>query len=159
MLITAEQVISISFTHANTKTALIKDAYILAAQEDFIKPALGVDLYNLIVSEKESGTYTGLNQTLYETWILKALAFYVKLLILPDMNVNTTNAGLVGNNTEFSSQVESQKRAELAQATRQMADVFIKGAMNYISENYASFNTYYSDSTPTKTKTTGGFIV
>lgn len=159
-LITAQQVIDYSFTNANTKATLIKDAYIFAAEHDYLKPAIGEDLYNAIVTEKDS-TWTGLNQTLYETYLIKALAFYVKLLVLPDLNINTSNAGLMVNSTEFSSQATSSQRAELAESTRKMASIFIKGALSYIETHKESFTTYYQDDSDTRvtTKNYGGFVI
>lgn len=54
-LITASEVISKSFTNSNTDTALIKDSFIDIAQYNHLKPVIGEDLYNLIISEKNAG--------------------------------------------------------------------------------------------------------
>ena len=54
-LITASDVISKGFTNANTDTALIKDSFIDIAQHNHLRPAIGEDLYNKIISEKNEG--------------------------------------------------------------------------------------------------------
>lgn len=54
-LITASEVISIAFTNANTDTALIKDSFIDIAQYNHLRPVIGEDLYNKIMSIKNSG--------------------------------------------------------------------------------------------------------
>ena len=54
-LITASEVISIAFTNANTDTALIKDSFIEIAQYNHLRPVIGEDLYNKIMSIKNSG--------------------------------------------------------------------------------------------------------
>ncbi len=53
-LITASEVISKAFTNSNTDTALIKDSFIEIAQYNHLRPAIGEDLYNLIISEKSA---------------------------------------------------------------------------------------------------------
>tara|TARA_R100001015_G_C4559117_1_gene119325 strand:+ start:119 stop:838 length:720 start_codon:yes stop_codon:yes gene_type:complete len=53
-LITATQVIDTAFTNKNTDTYLVKPAFIEIAELNFIKPALGEDLYNLITEEKDT---------------------------------------------------------------------------------------------------------
>ena len=51
-LITASEVISTAFTNTNTDTALIKDSFIEIAQYNHLRPVIGEDLYNKIISEK-----------------------------------------------------------------------------------------------------------
>ena len=51
-LITASEVISIAFTNSNTDTSLIKDSFIEIAQYNHLRPVIGEDLYNKIISEK-----------------------------------------------------------------------------------------------------------
>jgi hypothetical protein len=53
-LITASEVISKAFTNANTDTALIKDSFIDIAMYNHLRPVIGEDLYNLIISEKNA---------------------------------------------------------------------------------------------------------
>ena len=53
-LITASEVISKAFTNSNTDTALIKDSFIDIAMYNHLRPVIGEDLYNLIVSEKNA---------------------------------------------------------------------------------------------------------
>ncbi len=54
-LITASEVISKAFTNSNTDTTLIKDGFIEIAQYNQLKPIIGEDLYNKIISEKNEG--------------------------------------------------------------------------------------------------------
>ena len=62
-LITASEVISKAFTNSNTDTALIKDSFIDIAQYNHLRPVIGEDLYNLIVSEKNAGVVWSLTAT------------------------------------------------------------------------------------------------
>ena len=54
-LITASEVISKAFTNSNTDTSLIKDSFIEIAQYNHLRPVIGEDLYNKIISEKATG--------------------------------------------------------------------------------------------------------
>ena len=54
-LITASEVISIAFTNANTDRYIIKDSFIEIAQYNHLRPVIGEDLYNKIISIKNSG--------------------------------------------------------------------------------------------------------
>lgn len=54
-LITASEVISKAFTNSNTDTSLIKDSFIDIAMYNHLRPVIGEDLYNLIMSEKNAG--------------------------------------------------------------------------------------------------------
>ncbi len=156
-LITAQQVINLSFTHADTDTYLIKDNHIFLAEVDFIQSKLGEDLYNLIVA----GSLTGKNAILYNSYILPALAYYVKWLVLPDMFANTTTSGIMTNTNEFSNSVSSSGRAELAQNTLNKAVSFIDLGVKYIEhpDNYQYFNAYRtSDQTKIYTSVKGGIV-
>lgn len=54
-LITASEVISKAFTNSNTDTALIKESFIEIAQYNHLKPVIGEDLYNKLMSIVNSG--------------------------------------------------------------------------------------------------------
>lgn len=158
-LITAAQVIELSFTHQSFDTTLIKAAYITMAELDFIKPVLGEDLYNLIAADPSA--LTGKNLTLYSTYIKPAMAYYVKYLTLPDIFINTTTSGLQINNREFSNSGAAKDRAELAAATLAVARSFIENAVKYIehTDNSAYFTTYTtSEETKVTGKIRGGII-
>lgn len=145
-LITATQVIDIAFTNSSTDTALVRDSLINVAELQYIKPALGKELYDLLVSEYPS-SWTGLNETLYTSYVQPALAYFVKLKCLPDMNINTTSQGLMSNNAEFSNQVASQMRAELAESTKQIAETYLAAGVDYIEDNLSSFVASNTDQT------------
>lgn len=158
-LITAAQVISTAFTNTSTDADLIKAQIIRSAEIQYIRPALGDDLYALIVSEHTADVWTLLNETLYDDYVQPALAYYVKLLCLPDLHMNTTSQGIMSNNAEFSTQVSSAMRAELAQATKQIADSIISDMIKYIEDNDSSFPTYSTGENRTERRMIGGFLV
>ena len=158
-LITAQEVITLSFTNASTQVGLIKDAYISRAELDFIKTRLGEDLYNVIAASPS--TLDGKNLILYSTYLKPAMAYFVKYLALPDLHMNTTSAGIQMNNREFSTTAQSKERAELANATLSMANSFLDNGIRYIEhlDNIDYFTTYRtSEETKPNTKLLGGII-
>ena len=66
-LITASEVISKAFTNSNTDTALIKDSFVEIAQYNHLRPVIGEDLYNKIISEKNAGVVWSLTATCVTT--------------------------------------------------------------------------------------------
>ena len=152
MLITAAQVIEMSFSNASTDPSLIKSQYIRAAQARFIRPLIGDDMYDELVAEKDANVYTGLNLTLIETYLQPALAFYVKLLCLADMRLNTTSQGLMINNSEFANSGNREDKADLAASTRDIADTLLNEAIKYIEDedNIDSFPLYLMANTNAK---------
>jgi len=157
-LITAAQVISLSFSNLSTDPSLIKAQMIRATELQYIKPAVGEDLYDLLIAE-HSSTYTGLNQTLVETYLQPALAYYVKLKMLPDLNMNTASQGIMVNTAEHANQATSSQRAELAESAKSSADALLKEAVRYIEDNESSFTLYTNSSDKTVGVLIGGFSV
>jgi hypothetical protein len=159
-LITAAQVISTAFTNSSFDEYMIKAQLIRSAEVQYIRPALGDELYALIVAEHTAGVYTLNNETLLEDYIQPALAYYVKLLVLPDLNVNTGSQGLMVNGSEFSTQATSSMRAELAQATKQIADSIISDMLKLITEDENdNYPTYNNGTNKTSKRSIGGFLI
>lgn len=159
-LITAAQVISTAFTNASFDDYLIRPQIIRSAEVQYIRPALGDELYALVVAEHEAGVYTLENQTLVEDYIQPALAYYVKMLVLPDLNINTGSQGLMVNGSEFSTQAVSSMRAELAQATKQIADSIIADMIKLITDDEDNnYPTFYTGSNITSKRAIGGFLI
>ena len=63
-LATAAEVISNSFTNANTDTALISNNTIVLSELAHIKSVLGVKFYEELKTQHNNGTLTADNQTL-----------------------------------------------------------------------------------------------
>ena len=159
-LITATQVINTSFTNTNTDADLIKAQLIRSAEIQYIRPALGDELYALLVAEHTAGVYTLENETLITDYVQPALAYYVKLLVLPDLNINTTSQGLMSNNAEFANQATSSMRAELAQATKQIADSIISDMIKLIEDDEDdNYPTYFTGTNITSKRAIGGFLI
>ena len=121
LLITAEQVIDNALTHKNVNKTLIKDAFIRASQEDYIRPVLN-DLYPILLQQIEADNVTTVNQTLLDEHIIPTMAFYVKAQVLPDLSLQQTSSGVVQFDNEFSSPVTNQQRADLIAKSLDIGD-------------------------------------
>lgn len=157
-LITTQQIVDIAMTNKSFDQYLLKAQLIRSAEVQYIRPALGDELYALVVAEHGSGTYTLGNETLVEQYIQPALAYYVKLLVLPDLNINTGSQGLMVNGSEFSTQATSSMRAELAQSTKQIADSIIADMIKLIEDNKDDYPTYFTGTNVTTKRLIGGFL-
>jgi hypothetical protein len=139
LLITAEEIIQKTGIRKGTDTGLINLHLIDAVQEEWIRPVLGVDLYNLIVAEAEACVYTNLNKTLHDDYIKPLLAHYVWSQVLPQLHVQTTNSGIQINNSEFANSPSNQQRADLSDSVNGIASSLCEKMIRYLDTNEASF--------------------
>ena len=159
-LINALEVIENALLHDNIDPSLIKDTFIEVSQEEHIRPILTQDLYDLIVSEKNSGTFTGLNETLLNDYIKPALAFFVILDILPTLTLRITNKGLMINNSETSQAATREERLDIMTRYRELGKTMLEKMERYLDDNSSSFITYQNGSSAIiTTKLKGGIIL
>lgn len=114
LLITKEEIISTCIAGRTFDIALIKDSMVDAAQEDFMRPAIGDDLYAEIVAQAAASGLTTLNQALIDQF-KPALAWYTLTKAGPLVMMNITAAGLQINNSEFASSGTDKQRADIYQ--------------------------------------------
>ena len=105
-LVTAAEVISNSFTNANTDTALISNNTILLAELAHIKPAFGRKFYEEIKTQHNNGTLTTANQTLVDDFLTRCLCWFVRFEVINEVQSNSTSAGIVHNIDEFATIID-----------------------------------------------------
>ena len=157
-LITQDRVASISFSNGETfEEGLIKGAIIEAAQLRWIKPMLGNDLWDLLETESEAGSYSASNQTLVDKLEIP-LAFFVKYEIIPDMSINQTAAGLQVLNTDFSTSATDSQRGNIQDQSLVHAKTILAEVTRWIEkiENSVNYPDYYKNSNEVSIK--GGII-
>lgn len=159
-LTTATEVIDNAFLHDNIDPSLIKDSYVEVSQEEHIRPILTQDLYDLIVSENNSGTFTGGNETLLNDYIKPALAFFVAADVVPHLSIRTTNKGLMINTSETSEAATREERTDIMKRYREQGATLLEKMTRYIEDNLTSFTTYQNGSSEViTTKRKGGIIL
>lgn len=151
-LITANEVISKAFVHGNIDPALIKAEFVEISQEEHLRPLLGIDMYDEIVSENNAGSFTGSNQTLLNTYIKPALAFFVARDIILHVAVRVSNKGVMINNGTESSPASKEDRASLIARYKEQGDTLLNKMVRYILDNDSAFPLYAPENTGTKFK-------
>ena len=106
-LVTAAEVISNSFTNANTDPALISSNSILLAELAHIKPVLGKKFYEELKTQHDpTGTLSTANQTLMDDFLTRTLCWFVRFEVINEVQSNSSSMGIVNNIDEFSSIVD-----------------------------------------------------
>ena len=80
-LITASEVISKSFTNANTDPYLISDNNLIIAELAHIKDELGVKFYGELKEQNNNGTLTVNNQTFLTDYLLEQIWMSLVMLL------------------------------------------------------------------------------
>jgi len=81
-------------TYTKSDPDLIKDEHIRRAQWQYIRPVLGKDFYDEILSEK-AATFSTANQTLYDDYIKPAMQYYSLSVAAVNMHAKSSNSGFV----------------------------------------------------------------
>tara|TARA_Y100000114_G_scaffold72368_1_gene66301 strand:+ start:4497 stop:5078 length:582 start_codon:yes stop_codon:yes gene_type:complete len=146
-LVTAAEVISNSFTNANTDTALISTNTILLAELAHIKPALGKKFYEEIKTQHHNGTLTTANQTLMDDFLTRTLCWFVRFEVISEVQNNSTSAGIVNNIDEFATIIDPSELNAYKQDTYRKSEIYLKDMIDYMEDEDqdGQYPTYESD--------------
>ena len=146
-LVTAAEVISNSFTNANTDTALISTNTILLAELAHIKPALGKKFYEEIKTQHHNGTLTTANQTLMDDFLVRTLCWFVRFEVISEVQNNSTSAGIVNNIDEFATIIDPSELNAYKQDTYRKSEIYLKDMIDYMEDEDqdGQYPTYESD--------------
>jgi len=146
-LVTAGEVISNSFTNANTDQALISDASILLAELAHIKSALGVKFYEELKTQHNGGTLTTANQTLVDDFLTRCLSWFVRFEVISEIQHNSSSSGIVHNIDEFSSIIDPSELNAYKQETYRKGEIFLKDMIDFIEgdDQSGDYPTYESN--------------
>ena len=145
-LVTAGEVISNSFTNANTDTALISDNTILLSELAHLKPALGQKFYEEIKTQHNDGTLTTANQTLMDDFLTRCLCWFVRFEVINEVQSNSSSAGIVHNIDEFATIIDPAELNVYKQDTYRKAEIYLKDMIDYMTDSdqnglYPTFDT------------------
>lgn len=145
-LVTAGEVISNSFTNANTDTALISDNTILLSELAHLKSALGQKFYEEIKTQHNDGTLTVANQTLMDDFLTRCLCWFVRFEVINEVQSNSSSAGIVHNIDEFATIIDPAELNVYKQDTYRKAEIYLKDMIDYITDSdqsglYPTFDT------------------
>tara|TARA_B100000424_G_scaffold206768_1_gene163948 strand:- start:912 stop:1502 length:591 start_codon:yes stop_codon:yes gene_type:complete len=134
-LVTAAEVVSNSFTNANTDTALISNNTILLAELAHLKEAIGKKFYEELKTQHHNGTLTTANQTLMDDFLTRCLCWFVRFEVINEVQSNSSSMGIVHNIDEFSTIVEPSELNAYKQDTYRKAEIYLKDMIDYIEDD------------------------
>jgi hypothetical protein len=137
-LITAQEVIDIAFTDMNFLPGKIKSSFIEVAQEEYIRPALGDELYAALIAAAPTGD----NKALVDNYLKKALAFFVKYECLPDAAMNLTSSGLSLQQAQGTVAATDKQRDIMRAAALKAGNTLLRAALSYLDANLVKYPAY-----------------
>ena len=146
-LVTAAEVISNSFTNANTDTALISDSTLLLSELAHLKEAIGKKFYEELKTQHHAGTLTTANQTLMDDFLTRTLCWFVRFEVINEVQSNSSSMGIVHNIDEFSTIIDPSELNAYKQDTYRKAEIYLKDMIDYMEDDDQSgqYPTYESN--------------
>lgn len=142
-IITATEVKQLAMPTVNFDESLL-ERFILPCQRYWIKPLLGLDYYNQILTEVENtATVTAEDTTLIEDYIKPALAYYVLYDAFPQIRVDITSKGIMIGNSETSTPASARDSEFTRRGVLSMAEKWVKALKDFIAETRDSNSSAY----------------
>ena len=149
-LATSEEVISNSFTNANTDPALISTNTILLSELAHLKTAIGKKFYEELKTQNNVGDYpaagglTQANQTLMDDFLIRTLCWFARFEVINEVQMNSTSMGIVNNIDEFSNVIDPSELNVYKQDTYRKAEIYLQDMLGFLndSDNSADYPTY-----------------
>lgn len=135
LLITPEEISLLARPcHVDEQKAI---AYIVEAELNNIKPALGDDLFLRLKRGEnrlllEGGEYERDGKLYYIAGVKRALAYYVYSRLLESGSVGLTRQGVVNRRSEFSDEADEREKISVSRETYAIADRYMQEIAKYI---------------------------
>ena len=143
-LVTAAEVISNSFTNANTDPALISNNTILLSELAHLKTAIGKKFYEELKTQNNDGTLTAANQTLMNDFLIRTLCWFARFEVINEIQSNSSSMGIVHNIDEFSTIIDPAELNAYKQDTYRKSEIYLQDMIEFLndSDNSADYPTY-----------------
>ena len=149
-LATSGEVISNSFTNANTDPALISTNTILLSELAHLKTAIGAKFYEELKTQNNVGDFpavgglTQANQTLMDDFLIRTLCWFARFEVINEVQMNSTSMGIVNNIDEFSNVIDPSELNVYKQDTYRKAEIYLQDMLGFLndSDNSADYPTY-----------------
>jgi hypothetical protein len=137
--------------------------YVHMAQQRWILPVLGTDLYNKLSDEIDAGTVTGVYETLLNDYVIPSTVQYSFVQLVPFLRLRFVNNAVVIMNSEQSQAATYDDLKPLMDQALDMATFYRERLIDYLCNNSSSFPEYTSntgsDLSPTRSNYTQGLNV
>jgi len=152
-LVTPAEVISNSFTNANTDPALISNASLLLSELAHLKVVLGTKFYQELKTQHHVGNFptvgglTQANQTLMDDFLVRCLSWFVRFEVINEVQSNSSSMGIVHNIDEFATIIDPSELNAYKQDTYRKAEIFLRDMIGYIEgdDQSGDYPTYESN--------------
>ena len=149
-LATSEEVISNSFTNANTDPALISTNTILLSELAHLKTAIGKKFYEELKTQNNVGYYptvgglTQANQTLMDDFLIRTLCWFARFEVINEVQSNSSSMGIVHNIDEFSTIIDPAELNAYKQDTYRKSEIYLQDMIEFLNDpdNSDSYPTY-----------------
>lgn len=129
---------------------------IKACQNLLIKPVLGNDLYNKIVSDYESNTLTGLYLEMFDDYIKEMIIHGSAEIYITQGAYMVSNNGITKTKTDSSETVSKEELDYLVESSRKLYRLYEEQFYNWIKNNPV---VEYTKSGDIKYRTYGGWFI
>ena len=117
---------------------------ILIAQDRYILPVLGTDLFEKLKTEI-SGTPSGVYLTLLKDYVQKCLCQFTLATLYPVLRLRAVNHSVVSMNNEQGTSASHYDIQRLIDSATDMAEFYRQRMIDYLQDNTSSFPEYSSN--------------
>jgi len=147
-IVTSVQLKALTSISDNLDVELL-NPHLLIAQQLYVAPVLGDALYSDIISRFNNNTLTGDTLTLYEEYIVPAIAFSAWFSSAPFLNFKTQRAGIQTLSSPDNTPVTVEELSLYIARVQNLKDFYCDRLNKYlITDNYVKFPLFRSDDTP-----------
>ena len=119
--------------------------YILMAQDRYILPVLGTDLYDKLISDIQGSSLAGDYLTLLQSYIQPALVQFSFATVVPFLRLRFVNNSVVTMSSENGASVSHSDLKPLISASMDQGEFLRERLIDYIRNNTSSFSEYSSN--------------
>jgi len=127
--------------HANVDEKLVLPE-IKTAQDMYILPALGSALYNELQTAVDTNTYTNLQTTLLDDYIVDTLIYFVMSELPQGLSFQFYNKGLLRKSGENQESPSMQDMIDVANRYKARAEFYKQRLIKYLKQNNALYPNY-----------------
>jgi len=127
--------------HANVDEKLVLPE-IKTAQDMYILPALGSALYNELQTAVDTNTYTNLQTTLLDDYIVDTLIYFVMSELPQGLSFQFYNKGLLRKTGENQESLSMQDMIDVANRYKARAEFYKQRLIKYLKQNNALYPNY-----------------
>lgn len=129
---------------------------ILIAQDRYILPVLGTDLFEKLKTEI-AGTPSGVYLTLLKDYVQKCLCQFTLATLYPVLRLRAVNHSVVSMNNEQGTSASHDDIQRLIDSATDMAEFYRQRMIDYLQDNTTSFPEYSSNTGSDMSPTTRNY--